>query len=136
MKRAFLSLFLFAAACGGKSSGSGTPAIGGTCESAASNIATAIPDLDDAGMTEVANAIGEICVSDGWSASAIGCFSAAGSTQDEMKPCADELTAAQQDSLGSQMAARAGEGEEDPMDDDPEEPAMDDSELDDTEAPE
>lgn len=138
MKRIILVAFL--AACGGKSSGGGAttaavPTTGGSCEAAGSNIATAAPDLDDAGMTEVANAIGEICVADAWSPEAIACFSGVESTQEAMAPCADKLTAAQQDSLGSQMAARAEE-DDTSMDDEPEEPALDDSELDDTEVPE
>ncbi len=126
MKRVVLVVVL--AACGSKSSAPTTPQGTGTCDSAASNIATAMPDLDDAGMTAVANATAEICVSDAWSPGAIGCFANAAG-DDAIQACNDQLTPAQQDSLRAQVAAPVGDGEEDPMADEPEEPAMDDSEL-------
>lgn len=126
MKRVVLVVVL--AACGGKSSAPTTPQGTGTCDSAASNVATSVPDLDDAGMTEVANAIAGVCASDAWSPAAIGCFANAAG-QDAVQACNDQLTPAQQDSLGAQLAAPVGEDEEDPMADEPEEPAMDDSEL-------
>jgi hypothetical protein len=126
MRAVIFGVALLAAACGGKKSGGSTPQAAGTCESAASNIATAVPDLDDAGMTAVGNAIAEACVQDAWSKGAIGCFANA-ATADAMQPCGDKLTDAQQQNLTARMQLEAEE--EDPMADEPEEPAMDDSEL-------
>lgn len=128
MRALIFGIAVVAAACGGKSSSGGsTPQAAGTCASAGTNIATAMPDLDDAGMTQVANGVAEICAQDAWSADAVGCFANA-ANQEALQPCSDRLTPAQQESLEAQMTAGTGE-EEDPMADEPEEPAMDDSEL-------
>lgn len=128
MRALIFAAALAAAACGGKSSGGSTPqATGGDCPTAGNNIATLVPDLDDAQMTAVANAIADNCAANSWSAEAVACFSNAESA-DAMQPCGDTLTPEQQQALAADMEARAAE-EDSSVDDEPEEPALDDSEL-------